>query len=531
MALFTARQVAKTTFIAASIACGATMMPQGHQVVVLPLQEQAFIFSMQRLQPFLTRSPILHDYFFSDGKKIDQVLRKELTNGHLISIGYAQRTADRLRGQSLKAGTNPRARPILAYDEYQDIFPDVIPVVKELALRVLAKYLYTGTPKTLGNHMEALRARSTGCEWAVRCEATGCKKWNLRWDEVNVGDFGVICQHCGQPLNTLRGTWVAARKLDPERGRASKYDVEGYRISQLIVQPVMSNPLKWRELLGKMRDYSDDQVKNEIFGLPTALGAKPTTLDHLRQCCVEGRPNARPKRGTPGYPPLMLGMDWAIVGEKSFTFATIGGWTSFPSLYDVYYWKCFEGSESDPKYQIRWVVDTFRECGIAYVGSDWGSGQVQNIEIINEIGENRLVQLWHTGMKSQGGARSRAKWEPKTRKWHLARTRVMTDLFTDINKLRIRFPAEGECGRLFEHILAVNTEWNKAMNSVFYTHVLADDGFHSLLFGQLAGELYTHGDFRGHLGEEEQGSLRQSHAQEAFTDPTDDGWQVNSSFY
>lgn len=388
----------------------------------------------------------------------------------------------------------------------QDILPDVIPVVNEMTFRAPDPSIwYCGTPKSMTNHMEAMRARSTGCEWAVKCHHAGCGHWNHTWDERNIGDLGVICAKCGKPINTNRGQWVARRELDTYKGKEARVNMVSYRIPQLIVKPVMDIPSKWAELLVKHRKYPEYQFRNEVLGLPAESGENPVTLDQVLACCSPDRENRPPTRRDSISHPLVMGVDWAFTADKSYTFVVIGGWDPFPHRFQVYYAKRFTGNEADSIWQISEIVRLFRECRIQLIGADWGAGHVQNIAIANKVGEECLAQLWHTRMHAIGA--QRAKWESKTRKWHLARTRVLTDTFESIKRTQCVFPRSSECQELVDDILAVVLEYREASNQVFYTHVEPDDGLHALTFAMLAGELLLRGDFSGHAGSESVGGI------------------------
>lgn len=514
--LFTGRQVAKSTTLASKLVLNAVCHPGCVQVFVAPLQEQAMVFAQQRLRDFISGSPIIQDGFFDGPGKIDQVLRRVFNAGSsMITLGYAQRTADRLRGQSVKDGKmhkliDPNTGELievggaqLTFDEIQDIMPEIYPVVEEMAFRAKSpRFWYCGTPKSLNNPMEGMRNRSTGAEWAVRCQAMGCKKWNHSWTEKNIGDHGVICEFCGAALNTnADGRWVVARKMDLHLGRAAKVTMETYRVPQLIVKPVMDRKSKWLELLEKLRTYSTEKFRNEVLGLPHDSGSVPVTIEQLHACCDPDRENLVPNPHKRRYPPLVMGVDWAFNGENSYTFVTIGGYNPYPGRYDVYYWKIFKGIETDPLYQIDWMIKAANYAGIQLLGCDWGAGQVQNLQLINALGEERVIQMWHTGMTGSGAARAaRAKWEPKTRKWHLARTRVLTDVFEMIRTRQISFPRSAECQELFDHFMAVSLEYNDKTNTQRYVNVRPDDGLHSTCYGTIAAEFLVRGDFKGHMG-------------------------------
>jgi hypothetical protein len=514
--LFTGRQVAKSTLLASQMVTHAVTNPNSSQIYISPLQDQAEVFSTQRLKDFLVDSPIVKNGFFSGKNVIDQVFRKMLSNNAIISCGYAQRTADRLRGRS--AGK-------LRFDEIQDIQPDVIPVIKELAFRVVdPSYWYCGTPKSLGNHMEAMRARSTGAEWAVRCQATGCKKWNMTWTEKNIGDKGVICEHCGAPLDTNQGQWVAARRMDWQNGKNATVTMESYRIPQLIVKPIMSDPYKWRELLTKLREYSTAQFYNEVLGLPYDSGMQPVTLAQLMACTQSGRVNKLPDPNDQSVPPLVMGVDWAFIGENSYTVLVIGAWNPYPTHFDVYYYHVFKGAEADVEFQINEIIRLANQCRINIIGADWGAGHVQNIKLVNALGEHRVAQMWHTGMQGRGKTQ-RAKWEPKTRKWHLARTAVLTDTYETLRQGRCRLPRAEDCQLMFDHLLAISMEYNEKTNLTQYVHIKPDDCAHALTFAMLAGELLIRGDFGGH------GATPTVTPGGVPAPDHPDGWGVSDSYY
>lgn len=414
----------------------------------------------------------------------------------------------------------------------QDIVPDVIPVIKEMAFRTKnPRFLFGGTPKSMNNHMEAMRQRSTGAEWAVKCQATGCKKWNHTWNEKNIGDRGVICEFCGAPLNTnAHGQWVNRRHLDVHKGKDALVMMESYRVPQLIVKPIMDDPYKWIELLGKLKTYSTEKFKNEVLGLPHDSGSQPVTFDQLAACCDSSRPNTPPKIGDGNFPPLVMGVDWAFNAENSFTFVTIGGWNPFPSKFELYYWKIYKGVESDSLFQIRDIINLYRLCGCRLIAADWGAGHVQNLELIDTLGEEHVAQVWHTGMRSKAGGRKRAVWEPKTRKWHLARTAVLTDTFEAFKRRQVVTPRLEECDILFKHILAESMEFNEITNTSQYVNIDPDDGLHSLTYAMLGGELLISGDFRGHIGQ--QPVQAGNPGKPDLGDPWDDtGFTVDQSYY
>lgn len=496
MGLFFGRQTSKSTTLASMLTEVACNSPKSTQVAVSPLQEQAYVFSMSRLKDFVNDSPIIKRNYFTGSGVTDQVLRKVFRNGSEISLGYASRTADRLRGRSVVG-----RRACLLLDEVQDIFPEVLEVLKPMAFRnVNSRYLYGGTPKSMANHMEGMRARATGNEWAVKCQRTGCKKWNHNWDERNVGDRGIVCMHCRQPLDVRPGQWISARQLDTEKGKDSRVNMVSFRVSQLIVHPIVTHPAKWIDLLGQIRTNSQEKTYNEIYGLPYDSASQPVTADQVYACCKPDRKNMLPDTTQYHYPPLVAGIDWAFVGNKSYTFVVVGGWNPFPSKFEVFYWKRYEGHEINPLYQVADIIKVFNAGNLQMLAADWGCGQVQNIELQNALGENRVMQIWHTGLGGQKVTGKRVQWEPNTRKYHLNRTAVLNDTFEHIKRGQVTFPRMEEIQTLADNILAEFAEFNDKKNTIQYTNIDPDDGLHALTYAMLAGEMLHNGDFRGHMG-------------------------------
>lgn len=381
----------------------------------------------------------------------------------------------------------------------QDILPEVFPVVKEMAFRAKdVSYLYCGTPKSLSNHMEKFRSASTQNEWAVKCGH--CNFWNMRWDEQNIGNAGIVCAKCKGAINTNSGQWVSTRRRDDAKGLEARVTKESYRIPQLIVKPIMDDPLKFRELLDKLRGYSQEKFYNEVLGLPYDSAAQPIRLDQLLACCDPNLRNKIPEVDDASRPHLVMGVDWAFLAENSFTYVTIGGWLNFPSKFKLYYAKIFRGIEADSEYQIKWILDTVQKYGIKMVCADWGAGHVQNLRLVRELGEERVAQVWHTAMKSKGAVGERARWHGKSRKWHLARTRVMTDTFESLRRGEIILPRAEEIDHLLDHTMSIQMELRPETNIPFYNNLTPDDGFHSLTFCMLGAELLLRGDFSGHGG-------------------------------
>ncbi len=144
-----------------------------------------------------------------------------------------------------------------------------------------------------------------------------------------------------------------------------------------------------------------------------------------------------------------------------------------------------------------------KNAGITLIGADWGCGQVQNIQLMNALGSDRVMQLYHAGGMGSGVGASRAprmKYNRETHKWHLARTRVLTDTLESVRRQVLEFPRYEDCQMLFDQFMAEQMEFNPKTNMTHYVNSKPDDLLHATTYAMLAGEFYLQGNFTGHMG-------------------------------
>ena len=101
-----------------------------HTLYVAPTGNQVSVFSTDKLDSAIRRSPFIKDHY-TDTKTKDQISYKELSNGSKIYLRSAFHSADAIRGISCDQS---------CIDEIQDIVSDHIPVIEQSMSHSLAKW-------------------------------------------------------------------------------------------------------------------------------------------------------------------------------------------------------------------------------------------------------------------------------------------------------------------------------------------------------------------------------------------------------
>ena len=197
------------------------------------------------------------------------IMEKQLVNRSKLTLRYAFPT-DRTRGIPAY---------LLAIDEFQDILQDNVPVMEQClshAPQTYKRQIYSGTPKSLDNHLEYYRANmSTQGEWVVPCD--GCNHWNIL-GEKNIGKESLICEKCGKKLNPMceRAQWANMCEYDPVKEAVGK-----------LPHPQLMVPwLNWKkDILYNYENYSREKFYNEVLGISYDSGLRPLTTQQVRDCC------------------------------------------------------------------------------------------------------------------------------------------------------------------------------------------------------------------------------------------------------
>ena len=92
-------------------------------------------------------------------------------------------------------------------DEFQDLAAGDLPVLTEMLSHAAdGRTILAGTPKDIGNHLQAAYSRSTANEWLVPCP--GCGR-SVTLDERCLGPHGVICSTCQHAIDPRSGLGAA----------------------------------------------------------------------------------------------------------------------------------------------------------------------------------------------------------------------------------------------------------------------------------------------------------------------------------
>jgi hypothetical protein len=317
--LKTARQVSKSTSMAARSLTISTAIPHFSTLFITPLYEQIRRFSTNYVRPFIEQSP-MKTLWVGTGTE-NSVLQRSFQNYSKMYFSFALTSADRVRGVSAHANN---------FDEVQDMDPGLIPIIKEtMSASKWRLSMYTGTPKTLDNTIEGLWLSSSQAEWCIPC--MNCKHLNVprmgmdlekmigpTRHDISHENPAVICANskCRLPIHPRIGRWV-------HRFKERRYNFPGYHIPQVIMPIHYSSYKRWSELLSKQQGYNNytlPQFYNEVLGESYDVGAKLLTKTDLENASVlpwENEPlHAAPAIAAKNdYILRVLGVDWGGGGE------------------------------------------------------------------------------------------------------------------------------------------------------------------------------------------------------------------------
>jgi hypothetical protein len=461
--LFCARQVEKSTMLG-NKALGYSCLIPGYKILyVSPSATQTKTFSNDRVKEPIDISPVLRA--FTTHMLSQNIFEKQFVNRSKVTLRYAFLNADRTRGIPADG---------LFVDEIQDILSDNLPVIEQCtshSTELLKRFIYSGTPKTLDNIIEEIRAkRSTQGEWVVPCEAHGGETgryWNIL-GEKNIGKKGIICEKCGKAIHAQHPDAQWAFMVDDA-------DFESFRIPQLMVPW-----LDWDELLYNHQYYPRAKFYNECLGISFDTGLRPLTIAQVRACCNEDVFMADlDKYVNIGYgQDVFAGIDWGTA-ENSFTVLSLGTYIS--NKFRIFYVKRYTGAEAEPEPMLEDIVSTCKLFNVRLIGADYGGGHYPNSTLARNFGISRVQKYQYAGRLN-----AKLKWEPKLVRWMAHRTEVMSALFNAIKKGNvIEFPRWREFYEPYgQDMLNIYSHYNERLHMTQYdkTPGKTDDTFHSVLY-------------------------------------------------
>lgn len=496
----TGRQCEKSTFTGNRMLTYCCINVGFHALYVCPTQIQLKTFRNDRIKGAIDTSDILKVWFNS--KLQESMLFQEFVNHSKITMRYAFLSADRVRGVS---GVD-----CLVIDEFQDIILDNVSVIEQTAFagsKQFRIFMYTGTPKSLDNPIEKYWSEaSTQNEWAIPCDnhtyssRSGMVRqhWNVITDDKNIESKGLACEvkTCRKLINPRdpRCHWVS---MNPSvfNNPAIKHPYEGYHIPQLI-----SPRCDWDQVLQNYHFNPRQKFFNEELGVSYDSGDKPLTRQDLAENCAEDIPlvsrlsDADQIEWQNAYlqdRPIYAGIDWTGGSERSYTVLNLASYLQDQGhwFYVPFYWRRFDGPDSDPRIQIEKIIQIIIRWKARFVGCDYGGGFWPNDELTRKFGASRIWKYQYANPKIK------CKWEAGLKRFIMHRSEIMSDVFNAIKRKDIfRFPRMSEFEKPFgEDFLSITSEYNEQRNTIMYQKNLngTDDSFHSLVTGFL-GSFHHH---------------------------------------
>lgn len=491
--LKTARQVEKSTFLGNYLTVNCAITPYDKALYVSPSHSQTRQFSNEKLKPSIEGSPLIKKYL-QDSFCSQQVFEKSMTNGSMIFLRSAFRSADRTRGISARS---------LCLDELQDFMGSEIPVIMECTSHFdNAALIMAGTPKSFDNPIEEAWQDSSQNEWIVHCKH--CGHYNFL-DESNIAPTamyvtgslppGPICSKCFKHIDVPKwGQWMS---LSPGKR------VHGYRIPQLMVPWIISTMDQWERLLWKRDQYPMGQFANEVLGLSYDNASKPITRTELISICDPGY-KLYPEHPGPyelaeaKKHMIVGGVDWGEGNDgseksptgkmrnASYTILTLGTYIN-QKQFKVLFVKKYQGAEVDPDFVVK---DIARLCGaynVRLIGVDWGHGWGVNNALVRMLGANRVIQFQYLPKQKE-----KWKWDPIGFKYQLTRNLIISEMFYSLKNGEIIFPGWAQMEAYAKDILAVFVEYKEARREMVYDHKSStpDDFLHSLIYARLANDVF-----------------------------------------
>jgi hypothetical protein len=394
------RQVGKSASLASSGILRAAGTSDINMLYCTPRYEQIRRLSTNYVRPFINNSLVKH--LLVDESCTQHVLQRSFLNRSTLYFSFAFLDADRIRGLFTDINN---------IDETQDMDFEFLPIIQEcMSASDYAITIYSGTPKTLDNTIEALWQDSTKAEWVVPCQA--CGYWSMASIHADlmkmIGKDGVVCGRCSKLINPAIGHWHHTDK--------SKTDFHGFHVPQIILPVHYSNPEKWYELLSKRdgkKNYSSSKFLNEVLGESADSGVKLITVTDIKEASdlgVNEFNGAMLDRFRERCPYRVMGVDWGGGGKDQVSFTTIAlvGMTATGKIECHYCFRFHSGYAHDD--EARSILKMFRESGCQFLAHDFGgSGSVRETLLIQSgLPMDRIMNFMYV----RASARNMVHWHP-----------------------------------------------------------------------------------------------------------------------
>ena len=372
MVLKCARQVSKSTSLAARGVMQSVCNEDLQTLFVTPRFEQVRRLSSNYVKPFINESPVRSAFLGESCTK--HVLQRSFLTRSVLYFSFAFLDVDRVRGI---------ACDVTVHDEVQDLDYDFIPIIREcMSASPIAMSVYSGTPKTLDNGIQAMWEDSSQGEWVTPC--TACNYWsmaNIHADLLKmIGKEGVVCAKCSKPINPRAGHWY---HMSP-----NSRNFFGYHVPQIIMPMHYEDPEKWIELLGKREgrgNYNEAKFLNEVLGESADSGVKLVTVTDIRNASRLGPNNFDQCVNRFRHCKVrVLAVDWGGGGEDEVSFTTMAlvGLHPITGLIECHYCERFHTGYSHTE-EVKRLLYYFTQANCHYFAHDYGgAGSVRETLMI-----------------------------------------------------------------------------------------------------------------------------------------------------
>lgn len=331
---------------------------------------------------------------------------------------------------------------------------------------------YAGTPKTMENTIEYLWSISTRTEWIMQCE--GCNKWNFIESEKSIGKIGPICLNCGHLLNPRDGQWY---DFNPNSS------LKGFHVAQPILPLNSEDPQRWARILSKLERYSETKLKNEVFGVSDALGARLISKEELYALCRTYDIYRTPPRNMEIFSHIVAGVDWSGGGTEgiSRTVLWIFGITAIHQLKTLFF-RIYP--VTNPVSIVDDVAEILTNYNVALTVGDRGEGHLANNQLKQKLGRHRVTQVKY------GAQAAPIVWNEDADSYHADRTTLMDNYFMILKRGGVIYPNESYMDVPIQDTLNIYEEVTQNGLKVWrHAPTKPDDAFHAQLFGWIAAKI------------------------------------------
>lgn len=426
-----------------------------HTMIAMPFQKQAQDFSDDKLDTLIDASPVLSDHMLNprNGPVKNTKYRKRLCNNSLIRLVYVVTDPTRARGESMNVVTG---------DEFQEFHKELLPIIESTMDGPHKPKLtrYTGTPLTIGNILERRWRDSSQGEWVVPCHHKGCKKWNVPSASQHlldmIGDEGVICAHCGRPINPQHpdAHWEHAY---PDR----RWHFEGLHVPQIIMPWWNEDKAQWFKLLQRQRDWPANQFYNEVLGESKDTGYKRLSWDDIRRACQLPRWSYREaiQQRNKYYDIVAMGADWGGKGaeEVSRTAYAVIGRRKDTRTYDLLCYKILPIA-TNPKVELSEMNRVYRDFSCDAFCYDYNVDPGMNqfmLECTPNVPDDDYWNIIYAGHTTRDLLYYTSSDDhTPSGFWTLDKTRSILTMFRAIQRTIVRLPPFDEFEKAAEDLMA-----------------------------------------------------------------------------